>query len=93
MRITMRAHDAQALFTLCGAPDRRRRYAEGPGDATLADSAGHHLDDHGLLLLGQPAGSPSFLPSAFAFSKPALVRRRMDTSSWSDTQAAKPARV
>ena len=38
-------------------------------------------------------GAPSFLPSAFAFSKPALVRRRMDTSSWSDTQAAKPARV
>ena len=36
-------------------------------------------------------GAPSFLPSAFAFSKPALVRRRMDTSSWSDTQAAKPA--
>ena len=38
-------------------------------------------------------GAPSFLPSAFAFSKPALVRRRIDTSSWSDTQAAKPARV
>ena len=53
---------------------------------------------------GQPAGSAqflavrlrllqSFLPSAFAFSKPALVRRRIDTSSWSDTQAAKPAKV
>ena len=38
-------------------------------------------------------GAPSFLPSALAFSKPALVRRPMDTSSWSDTQAAKPARV
>ena len=36
-------------------------------------------------------GAPSFLPSVFVFSKPALVRRRMDTSSWSDTQAAKPA--
>ena len=36
-------------------------------------------------------GALSFLPSAFAFSKPALVRRRMETSSWSDTQAAKPA--
>ncbi len=31
-------------------------------------------------------GAPNFLPSALAFSKPALVRRRMDTSSWSDTQ-------
>ena len=38
-------------------------------------------------------GAPSLLPSAFAFSKPALVRRRIDTSFWSDTQAAKPARV
>ena len=31
-----RVHDAQALFTLYGAPDRRRRYAEGPGGAPLA---------------------------------------------------------
>ena len=41
----------RALLTLYGAPDCRRRYAEGPGDAPLADSAGHHLDDRGLLLL------------------------------------------
>ena len=26
-------------------------------------------------------GAPIFFPSAFAFSKPALVRRRIDTSS------------
>ena len=38
-------------------------------------------------------GASSFPPSAFAFSKPALVRRRMDTSFWSDTQGANPARV
>ena len=47
--------------TLYGAPDCRRRYAEGPGDATLADAAGYHLDGRGLLPLGQPAGSPQFL--------------------------------
>ena len=38
-------------------------------------------------------GASSFFPAALAFSKPALVRRRMDISSWSDTQAAKPAWV
>ena len=38
-------------------------------------------------------GAPSYLPSVFAFSKPAFVRRRMNTSSWSNTQATKPARV
>ena len=87
------AYWAQALFTLYGAPDCRRRYAEGPGAAPLADSAGYHLDDRGSCSSDNRRGAPSFLPSAFAFSKPALVRRRMDTSSWSDTQAAKPARV
>ena len=54
-------HDAQALLTLYDAPDCRRRYAEGPSDAPLADSAGHHLDDCGLLLLGQPARSAQLL--------------------------------
>ena len=54
-------HDAQALLTLYGAPDCRRRYAEGPGAAPLADSGGYHLDDRGLLLLGQPARSAQFL--------------------------------
>ena len=56
-----RVHDAQALLTLYGAPDCRRPYAEGPGDAPLADSAGYHLDDRGLLFLGQPARSAQFL--------------------------------
>ena len=56
-----RAHDAQALLTLYGAPECRRRYAEGPGDAPLTDSAGHHLDGRGLLLLGQPSGSAQTL--------------------------------
>ena len=31
-----RVHDALALLTLYGAPDCRRRYAEGPGGAPLA---------------------------------------------------------
>ena len=53
--------DAQALLTLYRPPDCRRRYAEGPGDAPLADSAGHHLDGRGLLLLGQPARSTQLL--------------------------------
>ena len=45
-----RVHDAQALLTLYGAPDCRRRYSEGPGAAPLADSAGYHLDNGGLLI-------------------------------------------
>ena len=39
----------------------RRRHAEGPGDASLADAAGHHLDDRSLLLIGQPARNAQFL--------------------------------
>ena len=72
-----RVHDVPALLTLYGAPDCRRRYAEGPGAAPLATismtAASCSSDNR--------RGAPSFLPSALAFSKPALVRRRMDTSS------------
>ena len=53
--------DAQALLTLYRPPDCRRRYAEGPGAAPLADSAGHHLDGRDLLLLEQPARSTQLL--------------------------------
>ena len=69
-------HDAQALLTLHGAPDCCRRYAEGPGDtplATISMTTAYCSPDN-------RRGAPSFLPSASAFSKPALVRRRMDTS-------------
>ena len=55
------AYWAQALLTPYGAPDCRSRYAEGPGDAPPADSAGYHLDNRGLPLPGQPAGSAHFL--------------------------------
>ena len=79
---TMPSARCAGALTPYGAPDCRRRYAERTGNAPLADSASYHIGDRGLLLLEQPAGSARFLPSAFAFSKPALARRRMDTSSW-----------
>ena len=72
-----RVHAAQALLTLYGALDRRRRYAEGPGDAPLADSAGHHLDGRGLLLLGQPARSAQFLASRLR-----LLQTRLGTAAY-----------
>ena len=71
-----RVHAAQALLTLYGAPDCRRRYAEGPGDATLADSAGYHLDDRGLLLSRQPARSAQFLAV-----RPHLLQTRLGAAA------------
>ena len=58
-----------------------------------ADSAGYHLDDRGLLLLGQPARSAQFLAVRLR-----LLQTRLGTAADGHqflgyTQAAKPARA
>ena len=57
----------------------------------LVDATSHHLGDPRAPAPDNLQGLPGFSP--FAFSVPALVRRRMDARSWSDIQTAKPARV
>ena len=67
-------HKVWVLPTLNRPPDCRQRYAEGPGDAPLADSAGHHLNGRNLLLLRQPVESAQFLAVRFR-----LLQARLGT--------------